>query len=280
MKAKFVLTRMGCCVAALLFVITGCQKIFDYLPGHRDPIASVYQVVSVASGGAGYFFNYNSKGMLESIITDKVGTGNPNYFFLYDRRGRPVQVISVFTKTPTEPGPIWTLHRYGYDNADQIVRDTSFEFGAVDEGGGITAPFVYESHALMHYDCYSRVVAEDDSAWVRGSFIWTDHFSYKYDANGNLAYTARQMRTGMAGVPQLSNDTFRCGPYDNKIQLRRTTPIWMFMDRNYSAKNSFTTASYNSNGLPLQFDSREYLQGLNTLIPFIWGNVAVEYRRR
>ena len=105
----------------------------------------------------------------------------------------------------------------------------------------------------------------------------TDYYAYKYDDKGNLAYTARQYRAMRSWGEAVYNDTFRVGSYDTKIHLRRTNKMWMFIDRNYSVNNPFTAASYNSYGLPLMFDGRQYLQGLITLVPFISGNTAVTY---
>jgi len=175
-------------------------------------------------------------------------------------------------------GVIWTWEKFGYNAANQIMKDTSYVFGEIGPDGVIQpSSFWSVRNTVLQYDANNRVIASNDSVWSYGKFANTDHFSYKYDERGNLAYTARQYQSMQSWGEAIYNDTFRLGPYDNKIHIRRTNKMWMFIDRNYSVNNPFNAVSYNSYGLPLLFDSKQYLQGLITLVPFMSGNVTVEY---
>jgi hypothetical protein len=265
----------------LSFFLTGCQKLFDYIhkPGNGDVVSNICQVQTIKSDGlygANYVFNYNKRGDLESIITDVLVDGNPNVFFTYDNKHRASQVLSSFTATPTTPGNVWSLEKFFYNSSNQIVKDSVYKFLAIGEDGVIISSYLSLSIAVFQYDAFNRIIACSDSVWFYGIFTNTDHYIYKYDENGNLAYTARQYQ---GTTPLIYKDTFRIMPYDNKISIRRTNKMWMFLDRNYSVNNSLSGAtSYNSFGLPVFFDSRKYLQGLNYLTTVLRGNVTVEYK--
>jgi len=275
-KSKLIVFGLQLVLAVFL---SGCQKVFDYInqPGNGDATSNICPVNTINSDQASYVFNYNSRGDLESIITDKLNTGNPNVFFIYDNHHRTSQVLFSFTATPSTPGLIWAWEKFGYNAANQIVKDTTYGFGEIRNDGTISPSFSFVSNAVLQYDGNDRVIASKDSAWSNGSFINTDYYSYKYNGQGNLEYTARQYRSMQSWGEALYNDTFRLGTYDSKIHIRRTNKMWMFLDRNYSVNNPFNAVSYNSYKLPTLFDSRQYLQGLITLVPFLYGNVTVQY---
>ncbi|MDI3322010.1 hypothetical protein [Pinibacter soli] len=262
--------------------LTSCQKLIDYInkPGNGKDVSDICQVQTVSSvgqyGPANYVFNYNKRNELESIIATPLGTGNPNTFFIYDKKHRVSQVLYSFTATPTTPGQVWAWHKFDFNKADQIIRDTMYGFTVIGPDGAVVPSPQFLSVSIINYDAYDRVVASDDSVWAFGSFANTYHYAYKYDGRGNLAYQARQYR-GTTNPLQPYNDTFRIAPYDDKISIRQTNKMWMFIDRNYSINNSFSSATYNNYGLPVYFDGFQYLQGLVTLLPFIYGNVTVQY---
>jgi hypothetical protein len=263
--------------------LTGCQKLIDYIhKGNGNSVSDICQVQTVSStgqyGSSNYVFNYNKRNDLESIITTPLSTGNPNTFFIYDKKQRCSQVISSFTSTPTTPGgSVWGWHKFDYNKADQIIRDTAYAFTEIGPDGVVMPSTHYMTVSSIQYDAYNRVVASIDSVWYFGSFTNTYYYAYKYDERGNLVYQARQLRIA-ANPMQTANDTFRLAPYDDKISIRQTNKMWMFIDRNYSVNNSFSGATYNSFGLPVYFDAQQYLQGLITLLPFIYGNVTVQYQ--
>jgi|GEM_PF-473884 len=265
---------------AMTICLTSCQKLFDYIhkPGNGDAVSDICQVQTITTDGqwgANYVFNYNKRGDIESIITSALGTGNPNVFFIYDKKHRASQVIYSFTPTPTTPGVVWAWQKFGYNKADQIIKDTTYGFTGIGNDGNVIPSSQFISVAVIKYDTYNRVVASDDSVWAFGNFSNTDHNAYKYDERGNLAYQARQYQGTQSPFPY--SDTFRIKPYDDKISIRRTNKMWMYIDKNYSINNSFSGATYNNYGLPIFFDSQQYLQGLVTLLPFANGNVTVHY---
>jgi len=272
--------RKGLWLSAILLVpMAACQKVFDYiyLPGNGDAVTNICQVSSIESDAASYVFNYNSKGDLESIITNKLNTGNPNLFFTYDRRHRAVEVLSGFMASASEAGAVWFYHKLGYNTANQIVRDTVYQFGGKDADGIIRSSFHNEKHSLLQYDAGNRLVKATDSVWERGVYIYADYFTYKYNATGNLEYMIRESHNGPQFGGSIYSDTFRMKPYDTKLGIRRTSRIWMYLDRNYSVNNSFTSASYNSYGLPVQFNAGEYWYGFMEVLPAIGGNATVSY---
>jgi hypothetical protein len=267
---------------AIALIATSCQKLFDYIqkPGNGDAVSKICQVQTINSDGpygANYVFNYNKRGDLESIITDKPNDGNANVFITYDNKHRAVEVLSSFTPTPTTPGSAWSWEKLGYNKDNQIVVDTLYGIVSIGPDGAIVISNYFLSITQFQYDANNRVVASDDSAWFRGSYSNREHYAYKYDANGNLNYTARQSRSWNSWGESIYNDTFRVKGYDNKISIRRTDKMWMFLDRNYSMNNSLSGATYNTYGLPVFFDSQQYLQGLTTIITFVTGNVTVQY---
>lgn len=269
-------------VLAFTAFLSGCQKLIDYVhkPGNGPDLSDICQVQTVSADGpwsASYVFNYNKRNDLESIITSALGTGNPNVFLIYDKKHRASQSLFSFTPTPTTPGIVWAWHKYDYNKADQIIRDTMYGFTGIGSDGVVVPSSEFMSVSVLKYDACDRVVASDDSVWAFGNFSNTYHFAYKYDARGNLSYQARQYRgAGSQWLPY--NDTFRLAPYDDKISIRQTNKMWMFIDKNYSINNSMSGATYNNYGLPLSFDGQQYLQGLVTLLPFLYGNVTVQYQ--
>jgi hypothetical protein len=268
----------------LAIFFTGCQKLIDYIkkPGNGKDYSDICRVKTVNSEGgdfgADYVFNYNKRGDLESVITNAPNDGNPNVFIFYDKKHRASQIGYPFRPSPTTPGNVNGWETFGYNSADQIVRDTSYTFGYIgDDGVMDPASFLLKSISTIQYDSYNRVVGKKDSVFMYGNFSNTNLWSYKYDANGNLVYTSRQYRSNEFGGT-ISNDTFRVmTPYDNKINIRQTNQLWMFLDKNYSVNNSLDGATYNSYGLPVFFDALQYARGANTLLPFVTGKVTVEY---
>ncbi|MBV4358823.1 hypothetical protein [Pinibacter aurantiacus] len=268
----------------IVFFSTGCQKLIDYVkkPGNGKDYSDICQVKTVNSDGgdwgADYVFNYNKRGNLESIITSFPTDGNPNVFIFYDKKQRPTQIIYPYRSNPTEPGPVDGWETFGYNSAGQIVRDTSYTFGAIGAGGAPDpSSALIKKISTIQYDGYDRVVGQKDSVFYYGIFNNTNLWAYKYDANGNLAYSARQYHSNELGGTTY-NDTIRVMfPYDNKINIRQTNRLWMFLDKNYSVNNSLSGASYNLYGLPLVFDAQQYTLGFNTLLPFVTGKVTVQY---
>lgn len=255
---------------AQAMLLISCQKFNDYIhkPGNGKDVSDICQVQTITCDGqwgpSSYVFNYNKRNDLESIITTPVGDGNPNLFFVYDKKHRVSEVRYSFVSDPATPA--WQYDKFEYNKADQIVRDSTVI---------PSVPFL--SVAVLKYDAYGRVIASEDSVWAYGNFEAVYKYGYKYDQHGNLLYQVRQYLGSWTSWPPPS-DTFRLAPYDDKISIRQTNKIWMFIDRNYSINNSLSGATYNNYGLPVNFDGNQYLQGLVTMIPFLYGKATAHYQ--
>ena len=241
----------------LLAAATGCQKLFDYIPspqnGNTDYKTCAIKKINVAYADRGdtahYVFTYNKLGDPVSVINDKVSTGNPNMLFKYDKYNRLREMIRPYTN-----GSYESWNRYGYNNKNQIVRDTSFAFGLMTANGPeeTTRNFAYTDYV---YDAQNRIVGETDSIFNAGAFFFLEKITYEYDSKGNRV------------VFQTS--------YDNKLNPLRTNKIWMFVTKNYSVNNPFVANSYNSNSLPLSFVGRYPYFGI--IMPLEGGLDEVTY---
>ncbi|MDF2191979.1 hypothetical protein [Paraflavitalea sp. CAU 1676] len=165
-------------------------------------------------------FSYNKSGDPLRITQTNTGTGRPDGFFLYNNKKQLTDYIGLYNDNTFE---FW--HRYVYDKNGRIVRDTVFYFGFIDNG----EPDLYYDVAVVafEYDQQERI-SHTSQAWYNapGFPLRTD---YSYDARGNLV---------IPGVV-----------YDDQPAIHRTSPVWMFIDRNYSVNNGYATG-WNGNGLP------------------------------
>lgn len=152
-------------------------------------------------------FIYDGLGNPKKIKVDNVTTGNPNRLFRYNAQHRLTDYIGAYDNGTFE---FW--HKYGYNAAGKIVKDTVYIFGLL----GATPTDYYERRiSRLTYDAQGRVATENGLA-------------YNYDSDGNL-------NNGLI--------------YDHKKNLHRTNPIWQFIDRDYSVNNPIPTISYQS-GFP------------------------------
>jgi len=274
MKKKFIFRTGSCLLWLLPCIFCGCQKIFDYthLPGNGDAALKVCRISKINSSRANYVFNYNKKGDPESIITNQVTEGNPNIFFIYDKKGRLQQLLRPYATAVNSPNITYeTWERFGYNAAGLVVKDTVFHWGRTDSDGSvIPSSALFGTFSIFVYDSNNRLIKKYDSAWstletlppgISSSF-------YYYDNRGNLGY-----------ITQGSADTLRFPPYDNMINYRWTNKLWSFIDKNYSVNNPFTATSYNTYGLPLNFEVTLYQhqQTLGVIAPYVGPQASIEY---
>jgi hypothetical protein len=262
-----------------IFLLAGCQKVFDYihLPGNGGAVSTICQVTKINSARSNYSFNYNQRGDPASIITDRVGTGNANVFFIYDKYQRVGQVLRSFGPTISTPGGYEAWSKFGYNAAGQIARDTSYAAGGILADGTIAPSELFATYSINTYNTNGQLLNKKDSSCFRGVFNFRESFTYHYDARGNLDYFSRNASYAQSPEIPAYVDTFRLGPYDDKIQVRRTNKLWMYLDRNYSINNPFTAAAYNSYGLPVTIDASQYFQGITAIAPDIYGNTIFTY---
>jgi hypothetical protein len=116
-----------------------------------------------------------------------------------------------------------------------------------------------EAHSetrIIHYayDAQNRIIDQTDSLFFdTNEFNVAYHSVYQYDNKGNLI-------NGLT--------------YDDKINIRRTNKIWMFLKRDYSVNNAFVATKYNSFGLPETYHTGYNDLALNFVLP---GTNQVEY---
>lgn len=188
---------------------------------------------------------YNNLGNPVFIHVPATATGGlTNDSFRYDTKNRLVDFIRYY-KTG---GSFEFWDKYGYNNKNQIVRDTFYYFGhavngePADEGGTIIYTYAY--------DAAGRLIKRDE-----GGFITT----YNYDARGNLIHE---------GVDSYS--------YDTKKNVNRTNPIWQFLNKDYSKNNAISGSvkilSYNDNGYPIKLS----VKNKSTDYPFYFLNYPFE----
>lgn len=170
-----------------------------------------------------WLFEYNEKGdpvkVMPTVVLFTYSV------FRYDKKGRLTDYIN-----PAMFGGFQRWSRYQYDNNNRIVQDTTYVLGFVTDDPSSDFFPARRVHTY-EYDAQDRI-KRVTAVYPSGSLppIITD---YTYDAAGNLE---------LPGVV-----------YDNKINIRRTNRIWMFIDRDYSVNNAQPVEAYNSYGLPTTF---------------------------
>jgi hypothetical protein len=167
-------------------------------------------------------FAYNQKGDPVSVTPSHIGTGTPQWLFLYNKKGQLTDFIGLY-----EHGGFEFWHKYSYNNHNQIIVDSTYIFGIYAQGP-TSGTFV--TIRQFEYDVQGRISKETAQSL---SFPPTVT-NYTYDANGN------KVRAGTS--------------YDNQLSFLRTNALWMFLMRDYSRNNPLAADSYNSEGLPLEYN--------------------------
>ncbi len=249
------LAFIGCCC----FLLPGCEKATDYFKhtGETDlkqcNITRMFVYLSfspeLGTDTFSYTFAYNYLGNPVSITNSMVGTGNPNIFFKYDKRNRLIELIAPYLNNIYQE---WD--RYGYNNKNQVVKDTIYGFGQILGGQPLPSTLSY-SYTTFEYDTQGRIIRQTDSIFEYGGhFDYVTPYVFNYDARGNLINGA---------------------VYDNKLSYKRTNNVWMFITRDYSINNPFTAIQYNDHDLPLHFMHT----GLN-VVPAEGQELRIEYQCR
>jgi hypothetical protein len=249
MRSKSYSLRTVLFITCFGFLAGGCRKLYDYIHGHGDGDYKVCNIKKITTyyfptfeGGKidtlTYLFTYNRLGDPVSVINDHVGTGNGNYFFTYDKYNRLREFTSLYGIGGNSGYESW--RKYGYNTQGQIVRDTTYIFGATSNGAPAPSPYYYYNDYT--YDTQNRISSVTTASYSHDVLSYIDIRAYAYDAKGNLVNT----------LPLV---------YDDKLNLYRTNRLWMFLTRNYSVNNPFTATQYNAFGLPLAFDFQLILIG-------------------
>lgn len=191
----------------------------------------IYENEFVSESTVNMLFTYNAAGNPFSVtrtgplVIPTSGYPTLNYYFYYDQKKRLRRLLINFSDDPQNLNEYTEEHRYGYDENDVIIVDTTFYVDPAIMALGVRAI------AKITYDSQGRIVKEN----IR-DFYWgtTRNPTYTYDARGNLA------------VPG-----WKSSGYDNKVSIFRSHPVFQFLHRNYSRNNALPEAKYNSKGLPL-----------------------------
>lgn len=216
--------RLWACLVLSAFLATGCNKVAEFLRSNKDGdirYCNIKKLSFYFSFPREITFTYNRHGLPVSAVALETGTGLPSRYFYYDDRNRLTRITGLYNPESFET---WTL--YVHDNKNRIIRDTTWWWGAVENGemvsssGYTTTDFEYDK-----WDRITKTIQRWDN---------DPHFQlitdFAYDEDGNL------IRDGVV--------------YDDKINLHRTNKIWMFLNRNYSVNNPFNAQTYNNNKLP------------------------------
>ncbi|MBO9631920.1 MAG: hypothetical protein J7578_02295 [Chitinophagaceae bacterium] len=229
-------------LAATIFLFAGCNKIYDYIKHHPGGIEDGCRIKFISNQYSGttytLSFEYNQLGNPVHIKSVPVLEGYPNRRFIYDNKNRLILYNGYYQDT--------TLFEYRisfyYDKQNRVTHDTGYFIGGYWDGEIYAAS---KRATRYEYDQYGRISKTIAQELLYESQPYTT--IYEYDARGNLKY------------PGDGAD------YDNQTSLRRTHPLWMFLDRDYSVNNYFKASAYNKKGLPVRTNLSQI--GYNT---FLW----------
>lgn len=213
-----------------IILLSSCQKLMDFFPT-QSPAG--YRIKSITygtnSGGTSTAtFYYNKWNNPDSVIFTNVGTGQPNFLFFYNKKKEIREIKESYRNGNYE---MW--HRLGLNNKGQIIVDTIYVFGNLNEDPE-PANFYYKRIERLEYDSYGRIIKITSESVVPVYPSSTNTFTYGTD--GNLI------------VP------FSMPVYDNYRNPMTLHPLWQFIEKNYSLNNPMAAVSYNSYRLPLQFN--------------------------
>ena len=272
---RTLLLPMKAMVAFLLLLqVSSCRKIDidDFL--HPDNLPRLCRIKTITdhsdwSPPVTYTFYYNKTGDPVRITNNGNPDIDPTILLEYDSQRRLKRFLAVNLSKNTIA--VWS--NYVWKNG-RIAYDTLRYGGTYENGVPVPDPNAYWSTFIntYTYDNYGRITREvtDDLVPVGWPLVGTD---YEYDNKGNL-YMVYAWDEYSGGTPRYLKD------YDDKTHIRRTHPVWMFLNRDYSVNNWKPATGYNKKyKLPLGF-SREseldYTQRISDL--FIgYNNADIEY---
>jgi hypothetical protein len=210
-------------------VLQGASLSQASVPGCN--VAKITYLTSVDTPGIAKFY-YNLKGDPTMILFNSVGTDRGGHLeFRYDLKHRLSDYISPMSTDPNTSYYFW--YTYAYDSKNRVLVDTGYLFGAIVNN--IPQPNeVYKSSGNYEYDTQGRITRITRRYFQNGNFIFETVYNYAYDPKGNLV---------------------GFGPYDDQLNIHRTSKVLQFVDRNYSVNNPATAVKYNSFGYPLQFNT-------------------------
>lgn len=231
MKRKL---HVSASLLTIMVVVTfsGCKKVLVDIA--TQEIAQGCRIQKIIYTGTyesldSIMFTYDAYGNPLTAIRPNTGTGYTNFFWRYDSRHRLTDMIEPYGVNVSSDDPPESWHRFFYDNKHRIAVDSDYYFPDVVDGHPVSGRFGGVRLFDYSYDAYDRLVSLTCVQY--GNVVFT--YNFAYDPSGNL--------TGRA--------------YDDKINFRRTSKLWMFLSCDYSVNNPLTaTYRYNRLGLPVTID--------------------------
>jgi hypothetical protein len=220
------------CIVCLM---PGCSKVYDYIHQHPGDDSKICKILKLKfPGGPGDVnVSYNAAGDPTSMVLEVPWfPGQANWvdrYFRYDKQHRLSDYLLAYHGSP---GPV-VWHHYTYPSGKKVV-DSMFAYA-----GLLTDPEPPRSNfnQLITYnlDAAGRIIKR-----TYGNSAPTDPGTvtdFVYDSKGNL------VRPGIS--------------YDKKINIYRTSKVWMFFNVDYSTNNPLPAplkiTAYNEFDLPLVF---------------------------
>jgi hypothetical protein len=257
MRKKFWFLNILVIGISLLF-LPGCKKVLDYISHNPNGTAANCRIEMITSNyvipAEDYIFYdtarfaYNADDNPVSIEYTYPGVVYTyNRAFTYDQNKRLRTYIHHYG-SPKEYVLFW--HKYEYVNNNLII-DTTFQYAY----GDFTVqdrPDSYDHFDITRYelDNYGRVIKEQGPG-ARANLTFT------YDSNGNL------IRPGVT--------------YSNKTNIRQTSKVWMFLDRDYSINSPEGAASkFNHSKLPVKLNEMPFVFYDDEAFPF--KDIVVSYK--
>ena len=249
------------------FYLSGCTKKISLPPSQGSDIpckiSFIYLVHGEFGGGDTLTFTYNSAGNPIFVKEGTISSANGNVQLIYDSHNMLTQYKRLYSEFNAED---WTIYEFA-KGSDQPASDITYEFPSPDTGSIPPAFYSVVDSTIYRYDGQKRVSQTvTEHADMQGDLFPTTTYDYPYDIHGNLA-------------DPISDDT-SAATYDDKVNFRRLSPVFQFIDRNYSQNNSTTEIqidSYNEYGLPTHLKDVAPQGGALQFLGYDLGECYIQY---
>jgi hypothetical protein len=246
---------------ALFF--SGCKKVRDYVsrnPPMEVKLCNIEKLKLNVFGEKNVLkFSYDELGNPISILHGKPNiNSNVDQHFRYDEDNRLKDYLTNYS------GNVGVLewHTYTYINKKTIIDTAYYYEGRITDPH---APYEANDFAVWIYelDVVGRIIK---STFYNQISPEAETIKFSYDEKGNLK------------KPGIS--------YDDKVNITRTNKIWMFLNKDYSMNNSLGAKdsnnqvkikSYNSSGLPLQYEAIPHQLSLGRFTNLNFEELEVDY---
>ena len=249
MKVRVSLLQAAMSVTTF-FLLTGCEKAFDYLkdhPGENARLCHIQKLEFSWPGGQSteISINYNADGNPTAMISTGTPSTTEEYHFRYDKYGRLSDFMLTYYGSA---GGVVIWHEYSYPDKKTII-DSAYEYtGNLNDP---VHPTDFSAHGegifIYSLDASGRIIKSTEPSSDSSTPPYVTNFAY--DVRGNL------VRPGVT--------------YDNKVNVYQTNKVWMFVYNDYSVNNPLAQdfspiriTGYNAAGLPTALNSSSaYYEG-------------------